>query len=214
MLESIFEKPFASLFIAPRFSGKTYLLIQLLNSAFFRRSFDEIYVFSETATLDDSWKDLKNKNVFLTDEFSEAALDNLMTSLKAEKAAKSKIPHVLIVLDDLADRFKPHKTSVLSNLAIKGRHFNISYIFTSQKYRFLPSAVRSNSLVKLFWYINNQREIDAIVEENFAKDMPEGFLRKLLEDSTEGFNYLVLKQHKKTQAFIGNGLMVSETKTA
>ena len=58
--------------------------------------------------------------------------------------------------------------------------------------------------------MNNQREIDAIVEENYAKDMPEDKLRALLEDSTEGFNYLVIKQHKKTHAFIGNGLIVAE----
>jgi DNA helicase HerA-like ATPase len=131
-----------------------------------------------------------------------------MASLKAEKAVKKKIPHTLIVLDDLADRFKPNKTSVLSNLAIRGRHYNISYIFTSQKYRFVPPAIRSNSLVKLFWHLTNQKEIDAISEENFDRQLTEAKLKDLIDTSTEGYNYLVLKAHKKTEAFIGNGLTI------
>lgn len=117
---------------------------------------------------------------------------------------------ILIILDDLADRFKPHKTSVLSNLAIRGRHYGISYIFTSQKYRFVPSAIRGNSLVKLFWRINNQKEIDSIAEENFSRQLSESKLKSLLDTATEGYSYLALKQAKTVTIFEGNGLALKK----
>lgn len=110
----------------------------------------------------------------------------------------------LIVLDDLADRFRIDKGSVLNKLAIKSRHYQISYIFVSQKYRLLPQSIRINSLIKVFFKINNQKEMTAVTEELSSRYLNEDKMRNLIDESTKDYNYFLLKQGKNEQYFQGN----------
>ena len=115
----------------------------------------------------------------------------------------------LIILDDLADKFRMDKSSVLNKLAIKSRHYQISYIFVSQKYRLLPPSIRVNSLLKVFFKINNQKEMDAVAEELSSRYLPEDKLKELIDESTKDYNYFLLKQGKTEEYYQGNLLDLS-----
>lgn len=245
--ESIWKPPFSSIVVAPRFSGKTYLIVEMLNSKHFRSQFDNIIVFSPTINLDHNWDKLKDKeDLLLSDEFEETYIEKLLSHIEKQVKQKNKLQlqaktqlnpdyygpvktpstqlplldgpletdiqegdndpleTYLIILDDLADKFRMDKSSVLNKLAIKSRHYQISYIFVSQKYRLLPPSIRVNSLVKVFFKINNQKEMDAISEELSSRYIPEDKLKELIDQSTKDYNYFTLKQGKNEEYYEGN----------
>ena len=260
-LVDVWKAPFSSILVAPRFSGKTYLIVEMLNNKAFRSQFDSIIVFSPTINLDHNWDNLKYKDeMVLEDEFEEIYIEKLLSNIETKVKQKKKrakelknqkdqtidyfgevttpakqmalvdgpldsdfladgpygqglrdgpLKSYLIILDDLADKFRMDKSSVLNKLAIKSRHYQISYIFVSQKYRLLPPSIRVNSLLKVFFKINNQKEMDAVAEELSSRYLPEDKLKELIDESTKDYNYFLLKQGKTEEYYQGNLLDLS-----
>ena len=75
---------------------------------------------------------------------------------------------ILIVIDDFADN--PHLRkrsgdSALDTLFVRGRHFQISTLVSTQKLRLVSNAVRVNSQFFCIWRLRNQLEKDSLLEE-------------------------------------------------
>ena len=75
---------------------------------------------------------------------------------------------ILIVIDDFADNPHLHKRSgdsALDTLFVRGRHFQISTLVSTQKLRLVSNAVRVNSQFFCIWRLRNQLEKDSLLEE-------------------------------------------------
>jgi len=206
MLQKVLKRlPLAMLMIGKRRSGKTHLLIKMLNSKYFKDNFDTIYVFSPTVNLDKTWESVKNEDVIMFDEYDESTINDILRI--QEMKHESKRQNVLIILDDLAEKLKGKRGNVLEMLATKGRHFNASFIFTSQKYNSVPTIIRNNSDEMIFFKVSNNQELKTIVEEQDIKDLKEiGGFEELLQSNTKGYDYLLIVKGKEDKYFRGNKL--------
>ncbi len=205
------ECPMSTVMVAPRYSGKTFLLVHMLNDKTVNTLFDLIIVFSPTATLDEQWQQLRNKEVVLLDEFKEDYLSNLLDNIKEDASNGLPKQKILLILDDLADVYRQDKKSLLNTLAIKGRHYGISYILTSQKYKLLPHTIRTNSRQKLFFKVNNKSEMTAIVQEQSTRETNEDDLRDMLDTHTKDYGYLLIIEGNTRHYYAGKGLKLAST---
>lgn len=206
MIQKVLKRlPLAMLMIGKRRSGKTHLLIRMLNSKYFKENFDTIYVFSPTVNLDKTWDAINNEEVVLYDEYDESTINDILKI--QEITHESKRQNVLIILDDLAEKLKGKRGNVLEMLATKGRHFNASFIFTSQKYNSVPTIIRNNSDEMIFFKVSNNQELKTIVDEQDSSDLKSvGGFENLLNNNTKGYDYLLIVKGKEDKYFRGNKL--------
>ena len=203
MIEKVLKRiPLAMCIIGKRRSGKTKLLIDMLNSKYFKKTFDQIFLFSPTVSLDKSFESVKNEAVVGYDFYSEEVIEDI---LKLQKMKGDNRKDILIILDDLAEKLKGRRGNVLEQLATKGRHFNCSFIFTSQKYNAIPTVIRNNTDEIIFFRVSNNQELKTISEEYQSKDLTIDF-EDLLYSQTKGYDYLLIVKGKQDSYYRGNKL--------
>ena len=208
MIEKVLERlPLAMLIVGKRRSGKTKLLIEMLNSKYFKKKFDVIYLFSPTILIDDAWDALKNKKVIFYDEYNEDTLDKIF--MLQSKTPNKEREHQLIILDDFAEKLKGHRGNALERLATKGRHFKLSFIFTTQKYNMTPTTIRNNVDEIIFFRVSNNQELKTIEEEFNTRKLDFG---ELLDYATDGYNYLLMVKGKEDIFYKSNLLKFTKLK--
>lgn len=206
-LAEILERPLSAIITAKRFSGKTFLIKEILNDREIKNRYDEIYVFTDTSLLDDTWKQINNKKVYLDDDYKESKLVNLLNSLKEDFLESGKKVKVLIVVDDLIEVYNNKKKGVFTTLATRSRHYGVDYIFSTQKYNRLPPIIRLNSTTKLFFKITNKQEMNVIKEELSTRDLPEEEVEKMIDETTkEAYTYILFKEGEETMYYKGKGV--------
>ena len=77
-LSNVLGRPLSCIISAKRFSGKSFFIKEVLNESEIKKRYDEIYVFTDTSLLDDTWKQITNKRVYLDDNYKEEKLKNLL----------------------------------------------------------------------------------------------------------------------------------------
>ena len=86
-------------------------------------------------------------------------MDNIDQNI--EKQNRNKIQKILIVFDDIiADILSNKKLRlIVTELLIRGRKLNISLVFITQSYFFVPKNIRLNSTHYFVMKISNKREL-------------------------------------------------------
>ena len=94
-------------------------------------------------------------------EFSND-MDNIYQNI--EKQNRNKIQKILIVFDDIiADILSNKKLRlIVTELLIRGRKLNISLVFITQSYFFVPKNIRLNSTHYFVMKISNKRELQLL----------------------------------------------------
>ena len=164
--------------------GKGVLVMQLLtNPEFYRGCFERIYYFSQSAKVDSNLlglkayceKELGQTEECLFSEFDEGFLRELLNRqlkitqhLKAKGAKKAM--GVCIVIDDFIDMPSVVRKAngVLSSIAIRGRHGNVTCFYMTQKYRALGTEIRTNFNALMFFRQRSRFDLEAFLEENSA----------------------------------------------
>ena len=179
-------------------SGKSFLLRQRILPAIFKE-YDGIFILSPTSNLDAGWNKFKKtltkkqrKNLVFIDEFNEDQILELIRLIGDSKKEGGKEKY-LFVCDDITDILTPSKRSFFSKMAIKGRHFNISYIITTHKYNSVNTLIRTNATKKIFFKINQKRELDTIKEENSTVDVTEEDIESMLNMCTGDYASLLIE---------------------
>lgn len=207
-IEKVFERlPLATLMVGKRRSGKTKLLTALLDTKYFKKKFDRIYLFSPTVQLDNTWGDVRNKAVIFYDEYYDDTIEAIMKLQAATPENERK--HQMIILDDFAEKLKGKRGHALEKLATKGRHFKLSFIFTTQKYNLAPTVIRNNIDEVIFFKVSNNMELKTIEEEYNQRDLDFG---ALLNSVTIGYNYLLVVKGKEDVYYKGNLLNFTKLK--
>ena len=193
---------------ARRFSGKTFLIKELLNSKKFKDVYDEIYVFSDTGYLDETWKQVKNKEMFIIDKYEEDKFNEFVKDIKKENKDRKKKKKILVIIDDLIEIYSTKRNNPIALLATRGRHFGISFILTTQKYNRVPPEIRSNTTSKVFFKISNGREMKSIVDDTSSRKFS---MEELIDNCTENpYQYFLVKNGETNEYYSGCGLEIEK----
>ena len=202
--------PMSGILLGPSKSGKTVALISLILEQY-RGCFERIYVFSPSINVDDGWRPVKryieqdmkvntDREQVYFEEWDEAALRRIIAQQRkitqtSKQLGMKKLYQILVVIDDHADNPHLHKRTgdgALDTLFMRGRHFQISTIVSTQKLRLISNAVRVNAQFLCVWRLRNQLELDSLLEELTAL-VPKPRLQAMYEEAVrEPFSFLYI----------------------
>jgi hypothetical protein len=168
---------------APRRSGKSTLLVNLLTRPeFYRNKFDKIYIFSQTIYLDGTWG--KVLSLLPKEQIFEEFNPELIMQIIDRNRDGQKI---LIVVDDCIGDVgfkKLDSSDVLTKISTRGRHFGVSLIVSSQAVSAVSSHFRKNTDCIVVFATENARE-RTIIHEEFLAHLSKEEFRQIFNFATK-----------------------------
>ena len=193
---SIPDHPYRILIIGGLGSGKTNTLLNLKNE---RKDIDKIYLYAKDLSESKHEYLIKNRenagikhvndsNTFI--EYSNT-MDGVYNNIDNYNPSRKR--KILIVFDDtIADIMTNKKfQSIIKELFIRCRKFNISLVFINQSYFSVPIDVRLNSTHYLIMN-NNKGELQNIANNHSADIDYKDFMKIYRESIKEPFNFLTI----------------------
>lgn len=189
------KPPFRWSIVGASGSGKSNMICNLFRKEFYNQGKQgvfipsNLFIFSPTADLDPKIHDIKCDNFFT--EFDEVAFIEIFSQQEAilKQYGKKRLGHVLIILDDMLGDRALNQGGLLSKYIFRARHYNVSIIFSVQKYSGLPRVCRLNcNYMSIFRCGMNER--DFITEEHSDKKNRETFRLLLQSVFAEPFQFL------------------------
>ena len=210
-----------SMLCGPSSSGKTVLLSNMLLDIY-RGCVSRIYIWSPSINVDSTWKPVKDyirdhikpndREKCYFDSYEPSELEQVIKTqqkvIDYQKEQKHKdLYQILIVIDDFADDTNfTRKSQLLHQLYIRGRHYMISTITSTQVYKQISPIVRKNMTHLFIYRLRNYADLQAIVEEMSAVYDPKTLLQIYHEaiDEPYAFLYINLMQRDKSKLFMKN----------
>lgn len=213
------QLPTRSIVLGPSGCGKTVLLQQLILDVY-KGCFERVYVFSPTVHLDQTWqavKDYCEKHLDLQGEecfFETFEADKMLEILHVQKQVtqdmkengKRKLWGILVIVDDFADDtqiMRGARGDTLKTLYVKGRHYGVSTIVGTQKYRLLSPVLRTQATALFCFRLRSKQDLDAFIEETSAV-LDKKRLMQLYKEATSiayGFLYVNLQATSAEEMF-------------
>lgn len=215
---------FLMLMIAPPRSGKSALIANLLANQNFYNAleyWDEVFYVSPTQKFDRTTMHYLPKldNVIQIDDedtlnrldiFLKEIMDDQMKRLDEvdSKTGKQKeMQRILIILDDCLGYLNTN--NALPNICTRYRHYNMSFIITSQSFRRLPLVIRNCANQVVFFKMNNEQEVEKLFDEYLSAYHPNAInIAKSITSTKYNFVYLnhdELKLYKNFSELIVDG---------
>ena len=160
---------------------------------FIETVFKGCFFFSASIHVDSVWHPVKEyiektlkvnpkKEKVYFDEFHKEDLEEILEQqYKISQYQKDhkfkKLFATLVVVDDFADQvsFSKHN-SMLNALYIRGRHFGVNIVSSTQKFNSLLTIIRVNSRQLYFFKMRNYKEIQTMIDELSALLIKRNFL--------------------------------------
>ena len=174
--------PMRSIILGPSGSGKTVLLTNLILKVY-RDTFERIYIFSPSISVDYAWAPVKKyieeqmkvyhneKDPIYFDSYepdkSQRIIDQQHKIIEyLKRNNKKKLFSILIVVDDFADspEFSRH-SKILHALYTRGRHNSISTITATQKFNAISPIIRVNITELYVYRLRNYKDLETLLEE-------------------------------------------------
>ena len=155
------QPPFRMVVCGASHSGKSNMILNMLTvpEYGYKQHFGEdIFVFSRTLGLDDTWKSLNLPKTHMYDKWQDSVVREIMAY------SKKKRNGILLLLDDLisdGDAFNRKNTNLLSELFYTSRHYRISLCITTQRYHAVQSALLANASAVIVFRLKTKREQEA-----------------------------------------------------
>ena len=172
--------PMRSMLVGPSASGKTVLLTNMILDIY-RGCFSRIYIWSPSIEVDNTWKPVKDyirdhtkpndKEKCYFDPYEPSELEAVIKTqqkvIDYQKERKHKdLYQILIVVDDFADDQNfTRRSTLLHQLYIRGRHYMISTITSTQVYKAISNVIRKNMTHLFIYRLRNYSDLEGIVEE-------------------------------------------------
>ena len=172
------QPPFRMVVCGASHSGKSNAIKNMLvvpEYGYKQHFGEDIFVFSRTLGLDDTWKSLNLPKTHMYDKWQDSVVREIMAY------SKKKRNGILLLLDDLisdGDAFNRKNTNLLSELFYTSRHYRISLCITTQRYHAVQSALLANASAVIVFRLKTKREKDAF-EESMT----------MYDDLTEKYDY-------------------------
>ena len=148
---------------------------------------ENIFIFSKTLELDDTWKSMKH--VPKTHLYTKWDEDMVRQILEYSKGLKRGC---LFVLDDLisdGDAFNRKNSNLLSELFYTGRHWGVSLAILSQRYHAIQPALLANASAVIVFRLKTKREQEAFQD---SMTMYDDLDRKYDYATKERFSFLYM----------------------
>ena len=191
--------------VGPSGSGKTVLLTNMILDIY-KGCFSRIYVWSPSIEVDSTWKPVKDyirdhikpgdREKCYFDSYDPAELEQVINTQKKvidyQKEQKHKdLYQILIVIDDFADDLSfTRKSTLLHQLYIRGRHYMISTITSTQVYKAISNIIRKNMTHLFIYRLRNYSDLEGIVEELSAIYDKNTLLQIYHEAVSEDYSFL------------------------
>ena len=139
----VFGRKTFNLVYGPRFTGKSIMLAGLVKQFYLKKGvFDSILILSPSKA-DTAWNNIRNrKRVTIFNKCNNSFLMELLEECE-ERILNGENKHVLIIIDDFGTQGKSLKA--LEEIAVRGRHANLTVIMTAQYSRLLSPTIRQNA---------------------------------------------------------------------
>jgi hypothetical protein len=211
--------PMRSMLVGPSGGGKTVLLTNMILDIY-RDCFSRVYVWSPSINVDSTWKPVKDyirdhikpndREKCYFDSYEPSELEQVIKTqqkvIDYQKEQKHKdLYQILIVIDDFADDTNfTRKSTLLHQLYIRGRHYMISTITSTQVYKQISPIVRKNMTHLFIYRLRNYGDLEAIIEEMSAIYDKKTLLQMYHEAISEpySFLYINLMQKDKSKMFM------------
>jgi len=189
------QPPFLLLMSAPRFSGKTNLLINLLiEKEMYCNKFDEIFIWSKSYHNDPKWKhisfDPEYEKTHVFDQYNETHAQQIFESI--QKRSQKQHVETLFIFDDMMgdEVMKALRVQMLDRIAATGRHFDVSAILIFQKFKKFSPIVRENATNVVIFEQKNSTAIEQIMDEYKGDMDKKDFMRIYQIACGEPFQFL------------------------
>ena len=211
--------PMRSMLVGPSGGGKTVLLTNMILDIY-RDCFSRVYIWSPSINVDSTWKPVKDyirdhikpndREKCYFDSYEPSELEQVIKTqqkvIDYQKEQKHKdLYQILIVIDDFADDTNfTRKSTLLHQLYIRGRHYMISTITSTQVYKQISPIVRKNMTHLFIYRLRNYGDLEAIIEEMNAIYDKKTLLQMYHEAISEpySFLYINLMQKDKSKMFM------------
>lgn len=211
--------PMRSMLVGPSGGGKTVLLTNMILDIY-RDCFSRVYIWSPSINVDSTWKPVKDyirdhikpndREKCYFDSYEPSELEQVIKTqqkvIDYQKEQKHKdLYQILIVIDDFADDTNfTRKSTLLHQLYIRGRHYMISTITSTQVYKQISPIVRKNMTHLFIYRLRNYGDLEAIIEEMSAIYDKKTLLQMYHEAISEpySFLYINLMQKDKSKMFM------------
>jgi len=151
------EFPSTSLIVAKKFSGKTNLIIDIIDKS----KFTNIFIISGTGHLGHLDKLIDSPDQML-DNISEEFIRRLL-----EFQVENPDSRTLLIFDDFVGMTNdPKKSDKMRKLATSGRNFNISIVFSSQDLIPIPTLIRRNA--EYIFIGNNSSKVNTVLADTYS----------------------------------------------
>ena len=185
------EHPFVLTLNAPRGSGKTHLLLNLLIlDHFYNDVFDKVYLICPSAFQDPKYSilDLPRSQIMTT--YDESKLAKIIKNKPANQ-------EYLFVLDDCItqDDFKSNSgsDSLLNTISVNGRHMGISLIIASQKTSGCSSFIRSQADGVYIFSQRSLNEYESIHRDNSVEGLSKKeFINLVSRCTREQYSFIMI----------------------
>jgi len=131
---------FSSMIIAPRRSGKTYFINWLLHNPL-KNKYDMIFIFTTSSGVSEYKKmNIPLRNVKIYANY----MPEVIEMVKKTNTGTDNPANILMIFDDSCSRKQKFDDEIL-DLYTKGRHFNISIIYSVQTATLVDNIWKDNS---------------------------------------------------------------------
>ena len=143
--------------------------------------FSRVYIWSPSIEVDSTWEPVKDytrdhinpndREKCYFDSYDPSALGQVIKTQQKltdhQKEQKHKdLYQILVVVDDFADDTNfTRKPQLVHQLYIRGRHYRISTITSTQVYKQISPIVRKNMTHFFIYRLRNYGDLEATVEE-------------------------------------------------
>ena len=188
--------------------GKSNLAISLLMGPY-KGLHSRVVIVSPSVHVDplwQAWKDFVRNHYewaneledYLFDSYDEPALRSIVTKHKAinqelKKRGKRKMFSLCIFFDDLSGTSEFHDSNnLIAEIFLRHRHNFIQAICSSQKWRSLSTAVRSQTCWLCIFQLRSQDERKAVLSEISSAYDPKTIDKFFAEATSERFSFLYI----------------------
>lgn len=191
-ITKLMNKSNFTLFLAPAGSGKTTMIVSLLNTPeLFKKVFHTVYLFMGKNSRDSIKGSFFDKKIPPENIFDELTVENLNEVYERIKADADEDYRSLIIFDDTQRQMKEHEVEkLLLHIVNNRRHLKTSLWTANQNYMALPRGVRIG-LTDIFVWKIRKREMENLLTEQIEADKNVfASLQKVLFKEPHDFMYI------------------------
>lgn len=198
------ETPFLNGFfmslIGARRSGKSTLMKELLRKDLKNRFREEdVFIFCPSIDLNDDFAELNKAHKYPVPDQAiiYAILEEQEHNIKTY--GKDRTPEILIIFDDCADNKIIQFGGAIDKLAVRGRHYKICVIVSSQRMSALSRTARLNSDYFLVFSPYNLSETEQMLEQYVLKQDRKKYMKAFQEYWDEPFVFVLVDNSERSQ---------------